>query len=120
MKNKAPYFFLVLAAILAAVGIVLWIYKPKSSVTEDPRKDPESQSDPKNNKPPVIDGIDKPLPKQTPEEILANLDVGLATVNPSDLLDQISQALNKGDIAEVSKLIGKDAMDPETFKILTI
>jgi OmpA-OmpF porin, OOP family len=120
MKNKMPYFFLILAAVLAAVAVILWMNKPKSQTDVDKAaidKD-GSQKDPDKNKPPFIDGIDKSGPTQTPEEILENLGVGLATVNPMDLLNQISDALNKGDMAKVSTLVGKDAMNPDTFKLL--
>ena len=120
MKNKVPYFFLILAALLAAAAVILWINKPKSSshVNKTTIDEGASKKDPNKNKPPIIDNIDKPVPDQTPEEILANLGVGLASVNPIDLLNQISDALNKGDMTKVSTLVGKDAMNVETFKLL--
>jgi outer membrane protein OmpA-like peptidoglycan-associated protein len=120
MKNKVPYFFLILAALLAAAAVILWINKPKSSrnVNKTTINEGELKKDPNKNKPPIIDNIDKPVPDQTPEEILANLGVGLASVNPIDLLNQISDALNKGDMTKVSTLVGKDAMNVETFKLL--
>jgi outer membrane protein OmpA-like peptidoglycan-associated protein len=120
MKNKVPYFFLILAALLAAAAVILWINKPKSSshVNKTTIDEGELKKDPNKNKPPIIDNIDKPVPDQTPEEILANLGVGLASVNPIDLLNQISDALNKGDMTKVSTLVGKDAMNVETFKLL--
>lgn len=120
MKNKVPYFFLALAAVLAVAAVVLWMNKPKPSTEAEtkPKDDPISQNGSKVTKPPVIEGLDQPIPTQTPEEILENLGVGLATVDPSDLLNQISEALKKGDMTEVSKLIGKDVMDAETFALL--
>jgi outer membrane protein OmpA-like peptidoglycan-associated protein len=120
MKNKVPYFFLILAALLAAAAVILWINKPKSSrnVNKTTINEGELKKDPNKNKPPIIDNIDKSVPDQTPEEILANLGVGLASVNPIDLLNQISDALNKGDMTKVSTLVGKDAMNVETFKLL--
>ncbi len=120
MKNKVPYIFLVLAALLAAAAVVLWLNKPKSPLVDDSttKDKPKSQDNTGTTKPPAIDGLDKPLPTQTPEEILNNLGFGLATVNPSDLLNQISAALQKGDMAKVSELIGKDAMNTDTFALL--
>lgn len=118
MKNKVPYFFLALAAVLAAAAVLLWIYKPKPDHAGNTSSNSKSQTDTTKNTPPEIKGLDKEPPSQTPEEILENLGVGLATANQQDLLDQISQALGKGDMAEVSKLIGKDAMDADTFKLL--
>jgi OOP family OmpA-OmpF porin len=120
MKNKVPYIFLVLAALLTAAAVVLWLNKPKSTLGDDSstKGKPGSNDTTTIQKPPVVDGVDKHAPVQTPEEILSKLGVGLATANPSDLLNQISDALNKGDIAKVSELIGKDAMDAETFALL--
>ncbi len=120
MKNKVPYFFLALAAVLAAAAVALWLIKDKKSSKPDTSggEVTKSQNGTTETKPPAIPGLDQPLPTQTPEQILENLGVGLATSNPSDLLNQISEALKKGDMAEVSKLIGKDAMNAETFALL--
>lgn len=120
MKNKVPYFFLALAAVLAAAAVALWVIKDKKSSKPDTSggEVTKSQNGTTETKPPAIPGLDKPLPTQTLEQILENLGVGLATSNPSDLLNQISEALKKGDMAEVSKLIGKDAMNAETFALL--
>lgn len=122
MKNKVPYFFLALAAVLAIAAVLLWMLKPKtitdpsSSIADEAKPQTTATND---NKPKKIDGLDQPIPTQTPEEILENLGMGLATVNPSDLLEQISTALNNGDMAQVSELIGKEAMDADTFKLLS-
>ena len=120
MKNKVPIFFLILAALLTTAAVVLWLNKPKSTLGNDStsKNRTESGDDTKTHQPPVIDGLDKHSPVQTPEQILSKLGVGLATANPSELFDQISEALNKGDMAKVSQLIGKDAMDTETFALL--
>lgn len=120
MKNKVPYFFLGLAAVLAATAVALWMIKHQASSKPDiPTEEvTKSQNNTTETKPPAITGLEQPLPTQTPEQILENLGVGLATSDPSDLLNQISVALKKGDMAEVSKLIGKDAMNAETFALL--
>ncbi len=120
MKNKVPYFFLILAGLLAAAAVILWINKPKSSSDVDKRTidKGEFRKDPNKNKPPITEDINKPVPEPTPEEILEKIGVGLGTVNPLDLLNQISDALNQGDMAKVSTLVGKDAMNIETFKLL--
>ncbi|MFN5869103.1 MAG: OmpA family protein [Akkermansiaceae bacterium] len=120
MKNKVPYFFLILAGLLAAAAVFLWINKPKSSsyVDNTTIDKGELRKDPNKNKPPITDDINKPVPEPTPEEILEKIGVGLGTVNPLDLLNQISDALNQGDMAKVSTLVGKDAMNIETFKLL--
>jgi len=120
MKNKVPYFFLGLAAILAATAVALWVIKHKTSskTNTSAGEVTKSQNSTTETKPPTIPGLEQPLPTQTPEQILENLGVGLATSDPSDLLNQISEALKKGDMAEVSKLIGKDAMNANTFALL--
>jgi outer membrane protein OmpA-like peptidoglycan-associated protein len=120
MKNKVAYIFLVLAALLAVAAVVLWLNKPKSTLADNSstKGKPGSNDTTTIQKPPVIDGVDKHAPVQTPEQILSKLGVGLATANPSDLLSQISDALNKGDMEKVSELIGKDAMDADTFALL--
>lgn len=120
MKNKVPYFFLALAAVLAIAALVLWIKSPKPPADANPstEAEPKNQNDSKKAKPPVIDGLDQALPTQTPEQILENLGLGLTTADPADLLNQISEALNKGDMVKVSELIGKDTMDVQTFKLL--
>ncbi len=120
MKNKVPYIFLALAAVLAIAAVVLWMikHKPNTDLGSSVRVDSKSQNGTTIDKPAKIDGLDQPVPTQTPEEILENLGVGLATVDPGDLLEQISAELAKGNMAKVSELIGKDAMDADTFKLL--
>jgi len=116
MKNKVPYFFLALAAVIAAAAVWLWIKKPVPSASSD---HPKSNIDSPAIKSPVTDDIEQTLPPQTPEQILENLGVGLATKNPADLLNQVSEALKRGDMTQVAKLIGNDAMDADTFTLLT-
>lgn len=119
MKNKVPYFFLCLAAVLAALAVVIMVTKSKHKEEEVSSTKKNSETiDPKHSKPPVIDGFNKPVPDQTAELILENLGEGLATPNPSDLLKQISDALNEGDMAKVSNLVGKDAMNAQSFALL--
>ncbi len=115
MKNKVPYFFLALAALITAAAVWLWIKKPIEAASSN---HPKSKIDSPAIKSPVTDGIEPTTPAQTPEQILENLGLGLATENPAELLNQVSEALKKGDMAQVAKLIGKDAMDADTFTLL--
>lgn len=119
-SNKVPYFFLGLAAVLAIGALVLLIKRPGSeriiptTVTEKTKETTKEKSNPK-----PIEGIDKPTPEvQTPEEILETLGSGIATANPAALLERIGEALEKGDLPAVSKLIGKQALDSETLRKL--
>lgn len=116
MKNKLPYFFFALSAILAIAALILMLNKPK---TKD--EDQTQINVPVTDGaviPPITDQVDTPQPTKTPEEILANLGDGETAADPSDLVNQISDALSKGDMEKVSNIIGKDAMDPETFALL--
>lgn len=117
-SNKVPYFFLGLAAVLAIAALVLLIMRPgseKPAPTPAPVSETESETEDKPE-PEPIKSIDEPMPEvQTPEEIFENLGSGIATANPAELLERIGEALEKGDVATVSKLIGKDALDSETL-----
>ena len=114
MRNKVPYFFLALAAVLAAAAVALLIWSPG-------KKPPTPSATPK---PPALTGSDAPAPigtldqppqPETPEQILETLGVGLSAADPAELLNRIGDALEKGDLAAISKLIGKQALDPETL-----
>lgn len=118
MSHKVAYFFLGLAAVLAASALALLIFRPGSQKPTPPPS-PSVLVPPKAMPPEAIDGNDQPMPPETSEEILANLGVGYATADPADLLARIGTALEKGDMSAVSKLIGKDALDAETLGRLT-
>jgi outer membrane protein OmpA-like peptidoglycan-associated protein len=112
--SRLPYFFLGLAALLAISALVLLIVRP--GVNPEPLPD-QGQRQP-TPPPERIDGIDKAPPPPDPETILKNLGVGVAAADPADLVNQIAKALESGDLAAVGKLIGKDAMSPETAERL--
>ena len=111
--SRLPYFFLGLAALLAISALVMLIVRP--GVNPEP---PVDRKQVQQAPPEKIDGIDKPIPPEDPETILKNLGVGVASVDPADLVNQIAKALEAGDLAAVGKLIGKDAMDPQTAERL--
>lgn len=119
MRNKIPYFFLGLAAILAAAALGLLILKLGSGKPSLPASKNAPAREGKTPIPPVIEGNDQPMPIETSEEILANLGVGYATADPADLLARIGDALEKGDMAALSKLIGKDALSQADLEKLT-
>ena len=117
MRNKVPYFFLGLAAILAAAALALLILKPgsrKPAAITPPKEIPVETAE----VPDPIEGLDEPMLPETPEEILKNLGVGYSAADPADLLSRIGDALEKGDMAAVSKLIGKEALDPVSLEKL--
>jgi OOP family OmpA-OmpF porin len=116
MKNKLPYFFFALSAALAIAALILMVNKPKAK-EEDPSQINVPTTDPVVI-PPITDNTHSPLTTKTPEEILANLSDGENATDPSELINQISDALSKGDMAKVSNIVGKDAMNAETFALL--
>lgn len=109
MSNKVSYFFLCLAALLAAAALALLILKPgskKRAIAPPPKEISEEIV----KIPDLIAGNDEPMLPETTEQILENLGVGYSSADPADLLSRIGNALEKGDIAAVSKLIGKGAL----------
>lgn len=112
MSNKVSYFFLGLAAVLAAAAVALLIWKPGSKKPPAPIT-PETTAVAET--PDSIATLDQPAVPETTEETLKNLGVGVAATDPAELLTRIGDALEKGDIAAVSKLIGKQALDPESL-----
>lgn len=59
--------------------------------------------------------VDSP---KDPEAALANAGVGLAAVDPAELLAMIGSALEAGDFEKLGQLIGRDALDEATRKRL--
>jgi OmpA-OmpF porin, OOP family len=112
MSNKVSYFFLGLAAVLAAAALALLIWKPGSKKPPAPIA-PETAAVAET--PDSIETLDQPAVPETTEETLKNLGVGVSATDPAELLTRIGDALEKGDIAAVSKLIGKQALDPESL-----
>ncbi len=111
-RSKLPYFFLGLAAILAASAVVLLI-RGKNAVPQPPpaSRTPATTPEP----PPRIDSLrERPAPED-PDKVLADLGIGVATADPAELINQIARALEAGDLAKIARLIGKDALDPETL-----
>jgi OOP family OmpA-OmpF porin len=115
-KNTVPYIFLGLATVLAAAALVLLIMRPGAKKPEtQPPAPATAPADETTAAPAPIDGLDDPMPTDTAEETLSNLGIGYSAQNPADLLTRIGDALEKGDMAAVSKLIGKDALNPDNL-----
>jgi OOP family OmpA-OmpF porin len=115
-KNTIPYIFLALAAILAAAALVLLIMRPGAKKQDPPLPGPTGvPADGTADVPEPIDGLDDPMPPDTAEETLKDLGVGFSSADPADLLARIGEALEKGDMTTVSKLIGKDALSQENL-----
>jgi outer membrane protein OmpA-like peptidoglycan-associated protein len=111
-RSKFPYFFLGLAAVIAAAALVMLIVRP-GVPTKVPAAAPVLAEHPETNKataPTAPGNPGAPLPAPA---ILA------AAADPAQLAAQIAQALEAGDLAKLTRLIGKDALDSENRARLT-
>jgi OmpA-OmpF porin, OOP family len=108
-RSRVPYFFLALAAVLALAALVLLIVKSRQIEREAP---------PAPASPSAIVELPAPLVPELPEPVeetpLDDLGLGLSTASPEELVNRISQALETGDFQTLSRLLGKQALDPET------
>ena len=136
-RSKLPYFFLGLAAVLAAAALALLIFHPGVPADVPPVSTrPRVNSPPAGETPAVIPppagetpaaGLPRPPPDhpankpsvpEDPAAVRNNPGGGVATDDPADLVTQIAKALETGDLATLGRLIGKDALDPETAERL--
>ena len=110
-RSNLPYFFLGLAAVIAAAAIVMLIVRPGvpskppaavSALPENPLTPPEIGTPPE----PAVPENPAP-PRETPATVGAAAD-------PAVLVAQVAQALESGDLAKLTRLLGKDALDSET------
>jgi OmpA-OmpF porin, OOP family len=114
-RSKLPYFFLGLAAVLAVSALVLLILRPgvkPTPVVQTPPPRPVPASSPE------IKQSAEPIPPPTPEQALQDLGIGITTADPAALVNEIAKALEAGDLATLGRLIGKDALDPQTAERL--
>ncbi len=112
-RSKLPYFFLGLAAVLAALALVLLLLRP--GVKPEP-----AATAPATDAGNALEGIPsgEPVAPRDPETILKELGIGLAIADPAELVNQIAKALEAGDLTSLVRLIGTDALDPQTAKAL--
>ena len=109
-RSKLPYFFLGLAAVLAAIALVMLILRTGVktkvvTVIPPPVNVPVA--------PPVIPSLGAPTPPEKPETVLADLGIGVAAADPAELVAHIAKALEAGDLAKVGRLLGKDVLDSQ-------
>jgi OmpA-OmpF porin, OOP family len=118
-RSKVPYFFLGLAAILAVAALVLLILRPESGSAPAP-VDPVVlvEEEPVTPEPEPIVTLDEPPMVETPDEVLADLGIGVSSVDPAELVGRIGKALVDGDMAAVGRLVGKEALDMQTMERL--
>jgi OOP family OmpA-OmpF porin len=115
-RSKLPYFFLGLAAVLAASALVMLIVRLREKIVPPPVSRAPIVEGPIIGK---IENLSKPVvPPQDPATTLKDLGIGITAVDPAELVNRIAKALEAGDLAAVGRLIGKDALDPETAERL--
>lgn len=103
-RSKLPHFFLGLAAVIALAAIVILITRP-----EVPTKAPAAVAALREN-PVTAPPIEKPAIPQNPDTSAATAG---SAADSALLVGQIAQALEAGDLAKLSRLIGKAALDSE-------
>lgn len=116
-RSKIPYFFLALAAALAVAALVMLLLHTGAKPAPPDTQAPSTQETPVT---PKTDPIDNSVPPQDPEEALKEVGIGVATADPAELVNQIAKAFDSGDFATLSRLIGKDALDPQTAERLKL
>ena len=116
--NTISYFFLGLAAVLAAIALALLLLNPnaKKPVSGKLVKLPVEKI---VATPEIIEALSQPIRPETPEEVIKDLGKGLSSADPTELIALIGNALEKGDMITVSKLIGKQALDAQNLTKLT-
>ncbi|MEO5713193.1 MAG: OmpA family protein [Luteolibacter sp.] len=116
-SNRLPYFFLGLAAVLAAAAVAILIIRPGI-----PTKPPVAKTTPPPVTapvvPPKIGNLTDPGKPEDPATALKNLGIGYSASDPAELVAQIGKALEAGDLAKLGRLVGKDALDPATIERL--
>ncbi len=110
-RSKVPYFFLGLAAVLAASAVVLLVLRPGVGTKVVTLENPPSVRP--VQPPKIIPALNEPVPPETSDAVLADLGIGVSAADPAVLVAQIAKALEAGDFAKFSRLIGKDALDPQ-------
>lgn len=114
-RSKLPYFFLALAALIAASAILMLIFRPDL-------QPPASPAPPAQNAPHAPDRAPVPTDKKDPAETTADsakifepLGPRVTAADPAGLVAQFAKALETGDLAQLSKLLGKDVLTEETI-----
>ena len=108
-RSKLPYFFLGLAAVLAAAALVIMITRHGGNP-----KLPGAAAG-SAGVPPKIGGPGEPSAPDDPDTALENRGTGVAAADPAVLVAQIAKALEAGDLAKVARLIGNGALDSQTI-----
>jgi len=119
--SRFPVAFLIGSIGLAGGVALLYVNRSKPAELPAPPPAQVAKEEPTGPKPEPIPATQKESAvdgPQDPEAALANAGVGVAEVNPAELLAKIGKALEDGDFQALGKLIGRDALDEATRKRL--
>ena len=110
-RSKFSYFFLGLAAVIAAAAVYIWVSRPGHPLKVPSANTPENAAagGALNQA-----GDGESAAKKDPDKVLVDPGVGTSAVDPGMLVAQIAKALVAGDLAKVGLLIGKQALDSQT------
>ena len=124
-RSKLPYFFLVLAAVLALTAISLLIIRSGILSRSKPQAPPlaphAAATAPAPVAPPEVSpnpALAEPIPPDDPLETLETLGLGVAEADPSQLIANIAKALEAGDFDTFARLTGKEVCDAKTLEQL--
>ncbi|MCU0796883.1 MAG: OmpA family protein [Akkermansiaceae bacterium] len=114
MRSQLPY--LAVALIIGALVTFLILNRrpPAPVPTVPPAVVDRAIKEDAPPKVPEIPELKETEIDQTPTDPLADPGAGQRSANPADLIGSIGEALEKGDLATVGKLIGSTALDEET------
>ncbi len=115
-SSKLPYFFLGLAAVLAVAAVVIFITRMRELPVPQPEIVAPPQAAPVPT--PEIGNLTDPGIPVDPATALKDLGIGFSTADPADLVAQIAAALEAGDMTQIGRLIGKDALDSQAIERL--
>lgn len=114
-RSHAPYFFLILAAVLSLSALSLLLIRSgmERRLISKPAPAPPAMS---TTAPPmaIIDPTDEPEP---PEKNFASTN-GRTDSDPANVIIHITKALEGGDFDAFARLVGKDVCDAKTLEHL--
>lgn len=110
-RSKLSYFFLGLAAVIAAAAVYIWASRP-SRTPKVPSANTAENAAAGGAPNQASDG--EPAAKKDTDKVLADPGAGTSASEPGLVVAQIAKALEAGDLAKVGILIGREALDSQT------
>lgn len=121
--NRSQWPVLLAALVFGAAVTLLFLLRNGGPAEEGDQPKPEL-AEREAVEPPVVPPA--PIPALAPDpvdakppDLLDDPGAGMRSSSPSALIDKIGEALNKGDLAAVSRLVGTDLLTPEARSRIT-